>query len=347
MTWSLRPDLDVFEIPYGLGLQIKGRQHPIILRGKHVSPAWAYLKTQLATGETLKQMIEQCSDPDLQMHVRQLIEVLKTQDVLFSPSVASDPSSPADLVQQRQQLFWNRLGFPDRLEEVAPTCFLASGLFGAICGELLFQSGVSPNYIALWDDDGAGEAYLKPWCSSEQLVKFATTDPSGLTTQLSEWRDELGLIVCCTRQGSQEIFAALNTFCLEEQKRWIYANEEAGTFRIGPTILPRQTACYTCMTLRQSSRDPLALETILYEQARGQIRSSGQTSLRGELLAGATMAASLVVVEVLRILQGQIPQLLNTQIHLEPWELRQRMHRLLPVPRCPSCYAGHLVLRHV
>ncbi len=345
MTWSLCPDLDIFEVPYGLGLQIKGRQNPIVLRGKHVSPAWAYLKTQLETGETLDEITENCSDPALQLHVHQLMEVLRNQGVLFSASEPIFPSSPVKSIQQRQQLFWNRLGFPSRLEGAAPTCVLASGLFGSICCELLFQSGVTPKYVVLWDDDGAGEAYLNSWYPSDQLVQFPTTDPSALMTQLSQWKEELDLMVCCTRQGPQEMFAALNTFCLEEQKRWIYANEEAGTFEIGPTILPRQTACYTCMTLRRSSRDSVALETILYEQHRGQIRSSGQTSLQGELLAGAAMAASLVVIEVLRISQGQIPQLLNTQIHLEPWELRQNQHRLLQVPRCPSCYAGHLVLR--
>jgi bacteriocin biosynthesis cyclodehydratase domain-containing protein len=345
VTWSLCPDLDIFEVPYGLGLQIKGRQHPIVLRGKHVAPAWVYLKTQLPAEEPLDGIIEGCSDPDLRLHVQQLIQVLKNQGVLFAASEPLIPPPSADSLQQRQQLFWNRMGFsPLQREEVKPICIIASGLFGAICCELLCQSQVVPKYIVLWDDDGAGEAYLKPWCPCERLVNFPTTDPSALMTQLSQWKEELDLIVCCTRQGSQEMFASLNTFCLEEQKRWIYANEEAGTFEIGPTIVPRQTACYTCMTLRRSSRDPLALETILYEQQRGAIRPSGQTSLQGELLAGATMAASLVVMEVLRISQSQIPQLLNAQIHLEPWKLSQKSHRLLQVPRCPSCYAGHLVL---
>ena len=83
------------------------------------------------------------------------------------------------------------------------------------------------------------------------------------------------------------------------------------------------------------------LEEHLYEKELDVQRDAGQTPPIGESIASATLAASFVVMEVLRILTGTaLPTLLNGGMTVSPMTGQIETHRIQRVPHCPECSRG-------
>jgi bacteriocin biosynthesis cyclodehydratase domain-containing protein len=107
---------------------------------------------------------------------------------------------------------------------------------------------------------------------------------------------------------------------------------------LGPTIIPYQTACYTCYDRRVRSQADDLRGFIAYRdrvtQLDGEI-DEGMLSALGSVLAGQ------VALEAARLLAGFAPPVTVGRFYefsvLQP---EATGHDVLRVPRCPSCRKG-------
>lgn len=99
---------------------------------------------------------------------------------------------------------------------------------------------------------------------------------------------------------------------------------------VGPMTHPYDTACLRCYLLRRESNDP---EREVHRMLAGTDGGLGA----GHLPAMPAIAAQLAAVEIVKQLAGLPVTTAGRTIELGLVPYRSRVHRVLRVPRCPSC----------
>ena len=67
------------------------------------------------------------------------------------------------------------------------------------------------------------------------------------------WRlpDGLDLLIVCDEGFDPDRYDSINRLCLEHDLNWTSYRSLGARYEIGPTIVPRQTACFRCLELRR------------------------------------------------------------------------------------------------
>jgi hypothetical protein len=95
------------------------------------------------------------------------------------------------------------------------------------------------------------------------------------------------------------------------------------------------------MELRMVSMQDFAIEEQLYQDHLAQERQAGSAKPIGEALFAASLGASWVVGEAVRIITGIAPvTLMNSVMTLSPLNGGAQINKILRVPRCPDCFRG-------
>ena len=141
------------------------------------------------------------------------------------------------------------------------------------------------------------------------------------------------LLIAAAATPASAFFEQVNAACLASGARWMRVALEGRLATLGPTIVPEQTACYTCLTLRQAAYDePPELEA--YRQA---VRAGGEPD-EGRLDPLTATLVAQAVLETARLLSGFAPPVTFARQHVfEAATPRVTAHEVLRVPRCPSC----------
>jgi bacteriocin biosynthesis cyclodehydratase domain-containing protein len=141
------------------------------------------------------------------------------------------------------------------------------------------------------------------------------------------------LLVVASESTGFGLFEAANTACLEHDVRWLRVAFEGRHGLLGPTVVPRQTACFTCYTSRRASHSP-----------PGEFEAYRTTLVRdGEPHPGAAGALTDIVaaqtaLEVARLLTAFAPPATFGRFHtFEAGSPRVQSHDVLRVPRCSAC----------
>jgi bacteriocin biosynthesis cyclodehydratase domain-containing protein len=132
--------------------------------------------------------------------------------------------------------------------------------------------------------------------------------------------------------GSYEEF---NLAALESRTTWTSFRLNGFDICIGPTVIPGETACYTCFDLRLKSNMSDYEEYLLLES---HLREN-------DLQSGALMidpGTDLAAFEVVKILTGFVtPTTVGQLFTLNLLTLAGSSHPVLKIPRCASCGASH------
>ena len=349
----LLPDIDVFPMPDGLGIQFRGAQAPVILRGAHAEATLAFLLPALDGTRTLDDLVGRCPPEVAQVTLLKTLALLHTKGLLSPAGSAVDEKpQPGDEAMRRQLLFWGRkLGVTrnatsadevQRRLSSSRVVILGSGVFGAALFDILVRSGCTNIDVLDWDDDGfLRKTLISQVLPPRQLVHLASTSVDEAVKNLASMISDCDLLVTATRNAPAELFRAVNRLCLEQNRSWLRANDDGTNVEIGPYVRPFRSGCYTCMALRLASAEDFAVEEHLYQQHLAESRPAGAAPPLGEAIPLATLAASLVALEVVRILSGlAATSLLNAVMTVEPVSGAFRTNRFLRVPRCPECYRG-------
>jgi bacteriocin biosynthesis cyclodehydratase domain-containing protein len=355
-------DLNIFQMPDGLGIQFRGAGTPVMLRGNEAAAAFAFLAERLDGTRTVEDLLIAGPSPQVShASILRMLLLLHTKGLLAGGA----PSGPApggrgDRDERpdplgRQLLFWGRklgrTGSGGSAAEVqrrlgaSRLVLVGTGLFGAATFDLLARSGCRDIRVLGWDDDGLlADSLAGGPAPPRQFLRLPTTSPDDLAAHLRPWAGDADLLVTATRNAPAALFRSVNRVGLDSRCPWLCANEDAAKFDVGPYIRPWESACYVCLELRQASLQDFAIEEQLYQEHLAIPRPPGGGVPRGEAVVTATLAASLVALEAVKIITGvAAPALLNRALAVEPLSGAISANRILRVPRCPDCFPGALV----
>lgn len=155
------------------------------------------------------------------------------------------------------------------------------------------------------------------------------------TKPLADLLGEATTAVLAEDRFNPTSYEEFNLAALESKTTWTSFRLNGFDICIGPTVIPGETACYTCFDLRLKSNmsdyeEYLLLESHLKED---------------DLHSGALMinpGMDLAALEVAKILTGFVaPTTIGQLFTLNLLTLASRSHPVLKIPRCPSCGASH------
>ncbi|PWC85513.1 hypothetical protein TSH100_15295 [Azospirillum sp. TSH100] len=144
--------------------------------------------------------------------------------------------------------------------------------------------------------------------------------------------------VICSDWEDASTFSAANRRCVEAQIPATFVVLNEGAVRIGPLVIPQQSACFDCLT------DRLLANAAFPEELRAsmvQIRLLPEQRPGGRL--AARLAASLACLQILKFIM-RLPQLAPSGDVME-FDLigaKYSQGRLLRSPRCKTCGPGRL-----
>lgn len=353
-------DLDIFDMPDGLGILFRGAESPVILRGHSVAAVLQFLRARLDGTADLPGVISS-RPPEISptLLLRSLL-LLHTKGLLADAAPESRDAGPdrslppEDPTVQRQLLFWGRhlnltRGASSSREvqrrlETSRVVLVGTGLFGAVTADLLVRTGCRNTQVIAWNDDGPLEQALHAaTVPSSGAIRLPTTSVDALHAELKGRVEDADLLLTATCDAPSLLFRAVNDLCLTARCRWLLGNADGSVFQLGPLVEPYESACYSCLELRSRSAEPYAIEHELYQERLATTRSAGERVLLGEALWPATLAASILVGEVCRVLTGlAATTLTNARLHLTPMTGLIEQNEVTRVPRCPDCYRGQI-----
>ena len=356
-------DFDVFDMPDGLGVQFRGGEAPVLLRGRSLSAVFEFLRARLDGSTTVDALIR--SRPPA-LSAATLVRALLVfhSKGLLNDGLATLPAAVApypqltsasdDPVLSRQLLFWGRhlsitRGASSGTEvqrriETAQVVILGTGLFGAAMVDLLARSGFRNLHVTAWNDDGAMQALVDAVpLSSGGFRRLETTSIDSALDVLQSWADTTDLLVTATCDAPSALFRSINDLCLQRNYPWLHANADGSVFELGPLIQPYESACYTCLELRRRSAQDLVFENEVYQEHLATERPAEQRVVRGEAVWASTLAASIIVGDVVRLVTGLAPLTLSdSELRLAPVTGVIEQNQITRVPRCPDCYRGEI-----
>lgn len=354
----LVPDLHVFTMPDGLGIQFRGGRAPVVLRGPAAQKVMTFLLPVLNGAHEVAQILN-LRPPDITaialarvlslMHSKGLLIEGGKQALSSTDVVGPGPVIAADLAARRQLMFWGRhldvtrsARYTSELQQAlggAQVVILANGLFGTAACDLLIRSGCSDLQVIAWDDDGMVRQSIG--ATTAEVIHLDTRSVDSVSNILDARLPTADLVVTAIRNGSSAFFRAINRLCLEYRRPWLRGNFDGRDFEIGPYIYPYDSSCYRCLELREASAMESAIEEQLYQQQLSSEIPAGMQPPLGEALFAATLGASLLIAEVVRATTNVAPVTLIDQVlRVSAAEGAIDTARVLRVPRCPDCYQG-------
>jgi bacteriocin biosynthesis cyclodehydratase domain-containing protein len=161
-----------------------------------------------------------------------------------------------------------------------------------------------------------------------------TREPSTWRTKADAGPAGFDLIIACDVSPGFAFFDAVNQACLATGTRWLRVAISGTSAHLGPTVVPYETACYTCLDLRQQTHEPDLDGYLVYRARVGSgdaVRDVGTASL-------SSVVSGQVALEITRILIGHTPPVTFGRYYefsaISPVAIP---HDVLRVPRCASC----------
>jgi bacteriocin biosynthesis cyclodehydratase domain-containing protein len=162
-----------------------------------------------------------------------------------------------------------------------------------------------------------------------QCVPCATRTPAQLDLRATR----ADLVVAVADTPALAFFDAINTSRLATGARWLRVAAHGSFALLGPTVVPRQTACFTCCRQRAMSHDDAAH----FQAYEREVAARGE-GYEGTLPGLVDTLAGQTAIEVMRLLCGFAPPATLGRYHvLQANSPLVTAHDVLRVPRCPSC----------
>ena len=361
--FALIEDLDVFEMPDGLGLQLRGGATNLVIRGQLANTLTPWLLGEIKQQTTLENLINSRPANSNAGQIEELLLLLLRKGCLvdLTANDCSKNSTPQNenaegRLEARQRLFWGRkLGFTrnnasaqeiERKLSEARVVLVADGLLGCCAFDILHRSGI--NKIDVVDrfnncdlmqlvEDASNSGIQACYCNAETLDTLAQVLESKVETS--------DLLITVTRNAPPSFFNLINTIALETPIEWLRANETAVELEIGPLVIAHDTACYCCYELRARSASEHPIEETLYLQHLETLPNADPKPMLGESLAFATAGGANIAMEAIRALTKiSLPVTLGAVV-FNSFDGHTEQMKVKKVARCPACYRGTIEVK--
>lgn len=382
-TFALSADLDVFEMPDGLGFQMRGGATNLVVRGRLAVQLMPWLLEKLREKSTLESIVSERPANSNAGEIEELLLLLLRKGYLVAADGAksvdtaetSNAAGTADKtgaiiaagngnaanraknsVDVKQRLFWGRkLGFTrnnssaeevDRKLAEAKVILVADGLLGCCTFDVLARSGVNSIDVV----DRLNDEDLKELVAIEReghlLTSYTQAQTLDALAEIIETKAQTAdLLLTVTRNAPLSFFKLMNSIALQTPIEWLRANETSVELEIGPLLVPYDTACYSCLELRVRSADDYPIEESLYMRHLESDQKNETLPLKGECLAFATAGGAQIAMEAIRAVTNiSLPVTLGAVI-FNTFDGHSETMQVPKVARCPDCYRGTVEVR--
>jgi bacteriocin biosynthesis cyclodehydratase domain-containing protein len=137
-------------------------------------------------------------------------------------------------------------------------------------------------------------------------------------------------VVVCTDEPDARGFAEANERALAAGVPATYAFLDGAEATIGPTVIPRESACWRCYDLRALGAHPNPERWMM---ARAIARPPVARFATWPMLVGGQVAQAALVA----VAGAGVPPLAGHVSRVDLLTLQARRHRVLRIPRCPAC----------
>ena len=188
----------------------------------------------------------------------------------------------------------------------------------------------SPAFRGRIRQEVAGDSSSKIWHGFRYRASRSVF-PFEDETAYASSKEHPDLIVLVDDQYDPKQFDRTNLASLRTKVPWIGYKNVSTRVEIGPTVIPFETACYTCLELRREGNPENQLfssETLDHLASAG--KSLGQVFL--------SPGIDLLALEVIKIIaRFSSPVTYGSLYTLDLLTLESRIHPVLKIPRCPAC----------
>jgi len=289
------------------------------------------------------------------------LELLARERLLeYVEDGARDAPESDRLGPQRNWL--HELGFEtgdvsERLAAARITVIGAGALGGSIA-EALAASGVQTLSIADHHIVREQDVYLAPVFASSDVGRLrvealrdriAAAAPRAAVACVSERPTNdsdvdavtagADFVVCAVDASDVATAYRVNRACFARSIPWIAAAARGYEAIVGPTIEPRQTACFLCATMRMvaCANDPyraFAAQSFFDQQERDD------SNRRENLTFGVGIAANLTALEVFKRICGLPQTTVGSILVIDLLKASFERYVVLRKPDCPVCFAS-------
>ena len=171
--------------------------------------------------------------------------------------------------------------------------------------------------------------------SIEGLSAKTAYDRTQFHKEVTGQLKDVDFLIACQDSSDFRFFQNLNAACLETQTRWMHVSLSGTKGIMGPTIIPRQSACYICYDKRLASNAP---ELQSYVGFRKQTSATTSSNSEGFLNPLWSTLAEQVTLEMTRIVSGFAPpKTIGRLYEFEATTPLVEGHDVLRLPRCSAC----------
>jgi len=170
-----------------------------------------------------------------------------------------------------------------------------------------------------------------------RVAAHAVTDPVKSDDDASRILDGADLVVCCADAGMSWQFYVVNRACLRASITWTSCAVSGLEGIVGPTVVPRETACYLCYKMRavacaSNPEDDFAQQRYLDR------RKQDDSGRRENHPFGVGVVGNLTGLEAIKCLTGVAEaSALGRIVVVDFLTMSWSKHVVLRKPWCPAC----------
>lgn len=167
----------------------------------------------------------------------------------------------------------------------------------------------------------------------DDLRTISVSDDSAESIAAST--DGTHLLIAAMDNHDPSLLERVNEACLHTNVRWFPLGLKGWEAYVGPTIVPRKTACYKCYDLRIQANLKYYEPYLLNDQ---ELRTHPQTPSFGGLPQFNHALASIAAIEAIKLLTYFCPPTTyGRMLTVDFLTFATQFHDVLKLPRCPSC----------
>jgi len=343
---------------------VKGGTTTVILRGASVEDLASVLLPSLDGTRTVEEITAAFGDVDPTV-VIEAIDLFKENGLL--EDAATVPPSGLNGAANRyrhQTTYWlsiagDRYGFQEKLAAASATIF-GLGAVGRTVTASLAQAGFGRLILADSRPVQLSDALFG--YTAEHMGKPRSTAVRAQTALLNgsvtletpDLGDASPAETAQLLQGSQlgifcsdassagaadadslDLCMALNDLSLDLGIPWTRAVTDHHRGVVGPSVLPRETACLTCFRLRLRSNLAFSTDALAYERHLSDPASAVAPAV---LIPFAALVGQYAALEAVKLVtQFARPSTAGAFVALNSLTGEFNRHDVLRLPRCPSC----------
>lgn len=342
--------ISIYDAPYGLGIQFRGGPKKLIIKGKFASEIFTDLKEKITGTFSLEQLLNDVGSRHDINEVATILKLLHAHNLLINAAISSPTNTSPYQFSKNQVAFFSRTigrtGFQVKGEDAAQTILNSKILLIASDGlipSLMYNLDLAgfPNiglfyYSRIADAESNFQQFFpNPLLTNTNISKL---DEQKILNILHTKAEDYQYIVVAFENPSQSFLISINEFCINRNIPAIFIVAFENSFQIGPFVVPKASACYTCSVLRMNSYNNDSVYDNIFQDNLTKLNIIVDKDIVGFDQISVNIATGILIGDLTKIVTGHsLPMLVNQVLLYDSIGGLFNQCPLIRVPGCSSC----------